>query len=454
MSTEVWFRNPSNYIRELVELRVTNIVWDRGMVTKRRIDPHRHAMLYFTAAGITDWRIMLIGDQGTAELGPNNDIDDPIGVYPTWRGDEPLELLEEMMADPQGESEEACDADLPPDEKPVFGQPHRVFVTELPALSTGVGKKLARELRDLQMEYPDCKLHIHGTYSWRLAFGMGFASVDIDPRTDASKGRVTLPTGKMMIAEKTIGCPQWVTLLGMSVVELKEPRNRCLYNIKSALWAAEHFEENLRFQSSGTNQVDPDAKKHLPATVVHHQSDQTIKPKSGDRLQCDTCSLQTTCKYFRTGAVCSVPGSEPAELARYFQTRDSDLIIDGLGTLLAAQTRRLEKGIAEEEMYGELSPEVTKIINQVFTNGTKLAKLVNPALQGGPKVQVNVNGGGAAAVSAATPNQIMGAIVRELEARGVPRDQITPDMVQSMLAEMAGGSPKAEVIESRVLGTD
>lgn len=452
MSTEVWFRNPVNYIRELVEERVSNIVWDRGMVTKRRIDPHRHAMLYFTAAGITDWRIMLIGEQGTAELGPHNDIDCPKAVYPTWRGDEPLQLLEEMMAQPMGEDAEACDADLPPDEKPVFGQPHRVFVTDLPAFSSGMGKKLAREMRDLQMDYPDCVLHIHGTYSWRLAFGMGFGSVDIDPRTDASKGRVTLPTGKMMIAEKTIGCPQWVTLLGMNVVELKEARNRCIYNIRSAQWAAEHFEDNLKFQSSGRNHVDPDSKQFFPATVQQRQSDMSIKPKAGDKLQCDTCSLQNTCKYFRTGAVCSVPGSEPAELARYFQTRDSDMIIDGLGTLLAAQTRRLERGMAEEDMYGELDPEVTKIINQVFTNGTKLAKLVNPQLNGGPKVQVNV-GGGAAAVGAATPNQMMGAIVRELEARGVRREDITPDMIQGMLTEMAGGQSRDAVVEGRVLGS-
>ena len=94
---------------------------------------------------------------------------------------------------------------------------------------------------------------------------------------------------------------------------------------------------------------------------------------------------------------------------------------------------------------------MTKIINQVFTNGVKLAKLIDPTLNGGPKVQINVGQGGAAAVQAATPNQVLGSIVRELERRGMPRDKITPDMVGNLLAEMgnAGQAPKA--IEGEVL---
>ena len=46
-----------------------------------------------------------------------------------------------------------------------------------------------------------------------------------------------------------------------------------------------------------------------------------------------------------------MPGSEPAELAKHFKTRDSDQIIDGLGTLLALQANRLDRGVADEQMY-------------------------------------------------------------------------------------------------------
>jgi hypothetical protein len=452
--TEVWFRNPQNYIRELVECRATRIAWDRGMLTKRRIDAYKHADAYFTNAGISDWRILLVGEQGSAELCKGHNVDEPVGVYPTWTGGESLELLEEMMQYPIGDDAEACnDPNVPTDERPVSGQEHRVLVTELPSQATGPGRALMRKLKELQEDYPECILHIHGIYSHRINFGLGFGSADVDPRTNASKGRVTLPSGKEMIAEKTIGCPQWVTMLGMRVVDLKEPRNRCIYNIKSALWAGEHYMENIKFKSTGDGVANPDDKKSLPITTTSHMS-KSLTPKAGDKLQCDTCSLQIGCKYYRQGSVCSVPGSEPAELARYFKTRDSDTIIDGLGTLMAAQTRRMEKGMSDEELYGELDPEVTKIMNQLFTNGVKLAKLVNPALNGGPKVQVNVGSGGAAAVGASTPNQIIGAIVRELEARGVKRENITPEMVQGLLTEMAGGGNSARAIEGQVVGGD
>lgn len=449
--TEVWFRNPQNYIRELVETRARNVAWDRGMLHKRRIDPYTHANLYFSKAGIEDWRVLLVGSQGTAELRRGFNVDNPVGVYPTWEGTESLELLEEMMAYPIGEDSDACnDPNIQIDERPVAGQEHRVLVTNLPSMTTGPGRALIRKLKELQEDYPECILHIHGVYSHRINFGMGFRSADVDPRTNAGKGRVTLPTGKEMIAEKTIGCPQWVTLLGMRVVDLKEPRMRCIYNIKSAEWAAENYMENIKFKSTGDGLADPNDKKSLPVTTASHLTG-TVTPKAGDKLQCDTCSLQTSCKYYRQGAVCSVPGSEPAELAKHFKTRDSDMIIDGLGTLLALQTRRMEKGLSEEELYGELDPEVTKIANQLFSNGVKLAKLVNPQLNGGPRVQVNVNGGATAAIQASTPNQVMGAIVRELEARGVPRDKITPEMVANLVSEMGGAKEAPRAIEGTVL---
>jgi hypothetical protein len=110
----------------------------------------------------------------------------------------------------------------------------------------------------------------------------------------------------------------------------------------------------------------------------------------------------------------------------------------------------LERGVSEENMYGELDPEVTKIANQLFQNGSKLATLLNPALKGGPRVQVNVGAGAAATVSASTPHQVLGAIVRELESRGIKREDITPTMVGNLLAEMNSGAAKA--IEGRVVG--
>jgi hypothetical protein len=241
----------------------------------------------------------------------------------------------------------------------------------------------------------------------------------------------------------------------MKPVDLtREPRNRCIYNIKSAVWAGEHFLENIAFKSAGSAAVNPNAVSHTPATVTQPWSVPAAHAQPGDKIRCDTCSLQNSCKYFRSGSVCSVPGSEPVKLANQFGTRDADQILDGLGTLMQLGTRRLERGLADEEVYGELDPEVTKIINQLFSQGKDLAKLLNPSLRGGPNVQVNVgtNGANAAALAAATPNQMIGSIVREMEARGIPRDQITPQHIANFLAEMTGAGNAPKAIEGEILG--
>ncbi len=434
-----------NYVRELVECDAVLVAWDRGILTKRQINPYKFMELYYGKN--MPFRVLLVGEQGTAELMPGHDIDAPVAVYPTWSATESLELLEEIMASPVGDDPDCYNADVPVDERPVEGQEHRVVVIDIPPLTTGPGRALVTKLKELQEDYPECILHLHGLYSFRVMFGMGFASADWDPRANAAKGKVTIPAGKEMIAEKTIGCTQWVSLLGFRVSELKVPRNRCIYNIKSAQWAAENYMTNIKFKATGDAPVNPNQKDHTPATTGSHMSSH-ITALPGDKQICNTCSLQDNCKYFRAGSVCSVPGSEPSGLARMFKTRDSQTIIDGLGTLLGAQAHRLERGMKEEDEFGELDPHVSAMANQLFTNGVKLAKLIDPSLT---KPGVVVNVGGAQAAQAATPNQMMGALVRELESRGIPRDKITSDMIQNLLIEMGGGGQAAQAIESRVV---
>jgi hypothetical protein len=262
-----------------------------------------------------------------------------------------------------------------------------------------------------------------------------------------------------MIAEQTVKVPQWINLLGMKPIDLtREPRNRCIYNIKSAQWAADNFMDNVAFASKpAAQQAKPDttSKKVAPIqTVEPRPFTGPVQPQPSDKISCDTCSLINSCKFYRQGSVCSVPGSEPASLAKQFKTRDADTIIDGLSTLMSMQAARLERGVADENMYGELDPEVTKMANSLFNNGIKLAKVVDPARFAGPSVQVNVGAGaGAVGMQASTPNQVIGNIVRELERRGIPRDQITPGMVENLLAEMGGADNSPAAIEGVVVSS-
>jgi hypothetical protein len=449
MSTEAWFRNPDLYIRELVEVGAHHLVWDRGYVHSKRIDPTRHAELHFPPH--VDYRILMTGDQGTAELRRGHTMANPYAVYATWEYGQPWEVLEEIVASNVGLDPHACaDTTVPIDERPVADQEHRVVIIRPPVATSGPGRKFFIDLRTLQQEYPSCIIHVHGVFSYRIAFGMQFGSADMESRLLAKGGKVALPTGRQMKYEQTMRCPQWVTLLGYNVSDLKVPRNRCMYNIKSAMWAAEHWDDLIKIKTKGQTKVDPTATHSLPATT----SSVMATPKKageGDKYLCDTCSLADTCKYYRSGSVCAVPGSEPASLTKMFGSRSAETIVSGLGQVLAANAARMERGMVEEEAYGELDPEVTRIAALLIKGGKDLAKLLDPSLRAGPTTAIQINQGAGGATVSVSPQQVVANMVSELEARGIARADITPAMIEGLLQEMSAGKPASAAIEATVV---
>jgi hypothetical protein len=232
-----------------------------------------------------------------------------------------------------------------------------------------------------------------------------------------------------------------------------------MYNIKSAIWAGENYNKIFNFQTRpvGTDLVDitsPDSEFE-PVTNNRVMMKNGVPTLPGDKFECNSCSLAMTCKHYRDGAVCSLPGEEsPNDLAKIFKTRDSSQIIDGLGLLVAANTKRLERGIKEEAAFGDVNPEVTKLLNNVFAQGIQLAKLVDPNLRGGARVQVNVGSGGTASVAMANPKQLVASVFRQLEESGIPRDQITPDMIKGMLEGMVNPEQAQRSIESTVISSE
>jgi hypothetical protein len=436
--TEIWFRNPHNYIAELEEVGHRFVAWDRGILIKRNIDPYKHAKLYFGET--VDFRALCIGNQGTMEIDQDHNTEDPVAVYPTWEYGEKMEILEEMMASNIGDDPGACNnLSLSKDQRPVMGQEHRVIITDLPNAQLGASRKFYVELKELQEDYPEAILHIHGSFSFRMMFGMGYCSADYEPRHHAAHKVIMLPNGKAVRTEQGYQkSQQWINLLDMRVPDMKVPRKRCIYNMKSAIWASDNWTQNVKFKSMGKTLVDPAARSaQVPLGSVIYKG----KPGPGDMINCDSCSLADTCKYYREGAVCSVPGSEGSTLARYFQSRDSGTIIDALGAVVATQARRIEQGIAVEEEFGDLDPQVSKDLNSIFKNGAALAKLVDPTLSK-PKVNINVGAGGT--VSGVAPNQVMSSVIRELVSQGVRKEDITPDMIRDTLAQMAGRPKEVE----------
>jgi hypothetical protein len=455
MATEVWFRNPDNYIRELIEVGVGNLAWDRGYCVKRGINVVEHAKIYFATNNI-EYRILNVGKQGSAEYRAGDPIDKPHAVYPTWGYGEDSILLEELLTDPLGEDVEACtDMDIPPDERPVWGQEHRVVITDLPNITTGPGRSFLRYLKVLQEDHPEAIIHLHGTYSWKAAFGMGFGAADVEPRAAAAKGKVHTPSGRTEKYERMTQNPQWAAAMGFTPAELAVPRNRCIYNIKSALWAGKNYSELYKFKTRGEGSGDYTSSDsdHVPATTKSHLSRQQ-KAEDGDKFICDSCSLQNACKYYRSGAVCTVPGAEPVRLAKMFNSRDADDILDGLARVQAATAARMERHLQLENDIGDLDPEVTKMMGQTFDQGVKLAKLLDPKrFAPGAKVAVNVGNGGAAAIQVGGERGIVAQIVQQLVQDGIPRDQITSEMIQGVIEGMQNPDRTQKAIQGTVISS-
>lgn len=445
--TEVWFRNPFAYIRECAEQLVPNIAWDRGLLRKKAIDPQRQLELHYPAG--FEYRILLVGEQGTAELRQGYSLTKPYAVYPTWEyGVQPLSLLERLLDEPVGANAALCAAPGRPDATPVFGQEHRVVIIRHPGFGTAHGRAFMRVLAEMQDDHPDAIIHTHGAYAFRPAFGF-VRSGDIDPREPARSGSVMLGNGRLIRWEDGALHQDWINLHHMAIGSLAEPRNRCMFNIRAAIWAGDNFDNSVAFK---TRRGDAAARRRTRVRVdrVSKPYARHMKVGAGDKFVCDQCSLQMSCKLFRTGGVCTISDSESADLAAMFNTRDSDRIIAGLGALLAKNAERAERGLEAEVAEGKLDPEVTKILNQTFVNGVKLAKLVDPSLAAAsaPKLNVLINQGQVG--MSQRPNVLTSAAVAELESQGISREDITPEMIIAMMQDSA--VIKVRAIETRAHG--
>jgi len=454
--TEVWFRNPHNYARELVEANYGLVAWDRGIVHKRNLDTVAHASLFFGET--IPFRILLIGEQGTAEVGVGRNVDKPIAVYPTWAYGEEQALLEEMIQNPIGENAEVCaDKSIQPDQRPVFGQEHRVVVTNIPVATSLGGRGFYRMLKQLQEDYPKCIIHLHGSYSYQMMFGIGLKSIDCDPRTPAQKGKLCLPIGRELAFDsaKLTDLNQYFAMMDFLPVDMKIPRNRCVFNIRSFVWCGKNYrKDKLPSLRRSRREVDVTSSdgEFIPRSTRNRMKERS---KPGDMIACDSCTLADSCAAMRAGAICTVKGNDVSELSKFFRTRDAGQIIDGLSELLSRNADRLDRGMESEDDLNELDPEVTKIIGQMFDQGTKLAKLVDPSLRGAA-VAVNVlqTGGGQSAVSYTNPKEMLAAALRELERNGIARKDVTSEMLEGMLSGMASQANASKAIEGTVLSQD
>lgn len=428
---EVFWRNTGLYIREVVECGEQNVIFDKGYLIKKRIDANKFMDLNYMGR---PFKLRIVESYGVTEF--NSESNDLKAVYPAWEyGDDPS-VLEEFLLNPPGKDMAACNnKTIPRGERPVFGQDNIVYITEPPDMGSKLGKKFLSDMRDLQSDYPQSTLVIHGTYSVYAQLGMGFKSIDFEVRGSSALGKLHLPTGRVVNvkSESLVPYVKWLTMLGYVPKDMTDARKRCLYNIKALNWASENYNSIKSIAFRNTSEVDTtisDEEYEAPiAGKFITKSNLVMEP--GDKYVCNSCSLMYACKLYREGAVCSLPRSEPGQLAKYFGTRNANDIIDGLGALVQINAGRAAAGVESEEDFG-LDPTVTKIIDDTFRQGTKLAQLIDPSLRN-PKLQINVGSGGKAAIVTQDMSTIVAGAMRELEQAGFKREDITPDMISGVL---------------------
>ncbi len=422
---------------------VRHFSWDFGRMVRGGIDVLKWGKLFL--GNKPDWTMLIVAREGVAEVdATTRDRHKPKAVYPTWDFSDGWDALEKYCKEPVGEDMALCfDLEIPSDFRPVWGQPHKVVIFAPPNIRSKTGGAELGRLMSMKRKYPDVEFIMHDTASYRIMFSSGLHHSTFDPYQTARKGSVILPMGSVYAQKDWDKNRKWIHMLGFSVQALAGDDallDRLLYNIESVQWAEENFNKNVEFFIRATEGLDHKTKrgkyeiaesKEAWLTGANMTTRLVLGPNDG--YVCDDCSIATKCKFFREGMVCGVAKGKTGDLTKAFGTRDAGVIIDGLVKLTHIQAERVEADLEAEEESGERQMETDRRIKDLMDSGIKVAKLINPNLNG-RGVEVNIGVLGQANVLAQqTPQQLMANAVRALEQQGVPREEITPNMIRGLL---------------------
>lgn len=475
---DLWARHPATVMPEALEEGFRKFTWHVGLAMARRMDPIARMRAYALPFG-QDCRLMLIDFAGAPEYDLFSNYERPLAVYPTWTPSDGFNALKYLCENPPGDNPKFYgDSSIPRIHRPVKGQKHRIVVHRVNEISTHTEtrRRFCLSLLELQETYVDVEIFLSGFSNLDHLVGMGFRAGDFQPFCiDGLRvyQQLTLPSGKFLSGDKIYDprYSDWFDLLGISQVDLiknlKEDRRLWpRYEFRAAQWARRNWHKVEPFILDRRGRTSSDEKDLsnrilrsndefiLPATRRRVMRNLGLAPIDDlDEFTCDTCIMHNTCTLYRAGSVCILPGAETVALAEGFGTRSAAKIIEGLHELVKIQAERVEDAIAAEASSGETDDKVTKQINSLFANGVKLAKLLDPALNGGPRVAVNVGvaaGGRAEIVAAADPRQLTAQIIAEIEAQGIKREDITQEMIAAYLKALGVGSddPGIRAIEA------
>lgn len=243
---DLFWRNPYNYWREMKQIGETDIAWDRGVVTKMRIDPFKFSSFKFTDIS-PNWRFYIIGTYDAQEYDATCSTDKPLASYPTfdWVRDG-IDVLEYYLKNPWGEDKSVYnDSGIPVKERAVKGQAHKIFVTNLPRADMYDGVRAYSTLQEIAENWEPygVQIVIHRSYSMANLFGRSFSAGTADGREQASHGRIQLYNGKVVdprYADPHILRP-YLNQFGFEYDDMQIAGNRCMFNMKSLRYGSNNW---------------------------------------------------------------------------------------------------------------------------------------------------------------------------------------------------------------------
>jgi hypothetical protein len=344
-------------------------------------------------------------------------------VIPVWTfGDHTLADLDDMIAYPWSLTKPGDDFKIGARHaSPHPAQEHRVLIEGIPA--SELDDFLRVEIVPRQKK-TDAVLHVADPCPLDRILPLQLWA--FTHTAWKAKGRPILPNGLEPLDDFEEH-EMWFQLIGADWVKATAtPDALYEYNVRSILWAASNWHRSQSFPAAGTTSQ----------TVVLGRRN---RPR--DTWLCDTCTVQRSCKFFRSGAVCSVPHAYPGELAAQFQTRDSKTIITGMQALVAANVNRINRFMTKEVDADEPNARLTTLINQTLRQAEALAKMVDPVLAASGAARINIQIGkpapqqGRPSLEAANEQQSAADAVRALQGPpfNVPMHKITAEMIERFI---------------------
>lgn len=461
---ELWVRDPLQYLDAILQIPWATVrtVWTTDFILETGLSP-RKALKVLLPAG--NWEALALdADYGYFMSGTSTKTE----RWERWTYGGDLKRLMELFVSGKRFIVDFPGMDVPTDERDEFASYYHNF----------------------DRSCPQAKPHIHGPVAYSKGIGMGPYSVDFDPSHLPNRRCLQLPNGKLLRADKIKELVEeesggkaehsyWLNLIGYkSLRDLKTFEDKVRFEMRSMSWAVENWDKvadiiskNVPRVAKPTSFSDEEMEaSYLERLREMSGTDRDYDPRQvtgnnkwgwrgrkalpTDRIACDTCSLADVCRAFRQGSVCAVPNTEGDSLRKKFGTRNSSAIIQGLQELTQINVGRIQKALqSEEEGQNDkenprgLDPELTKLIDKTVTHGEKIAKLVDPRLRPGPAalVQVNNQSSTQGQISHASPQQLTATVVRELEAQGMKREDITPEIINDHINVLSRMSPSGDL---------